>query len=53
MIKSSNTPRFQTRFSNGFWKTFDTVTYSSWATHHTKADADIAVARINTSKEFK
>lgn len=48
-----NSPRYQTRFSNGFWKTFDTHTYTSIRVHYTQADAVIAAARFNTPKAAK
>ena len=43
-------PRFQTRFSNGFWKTFDTVTYTSVRAYYLLADAKDAEARLNVPK---
>ena len=48
-----NSPRYQTRFSNGYWKTFDIVTYSSVRIHYTQADAVIAEARFNSPKVSK
>jgi len=45
--------RYQTRFSNGFWKTFDTLTYSSVRVHYILADALITEARFNVPKAIK
>lgn len=52
MIKP-NAPRYQTRFSNGFWKTFDTLTYSSVRTHYLHTEARDAAARFNVPKVAK
>ena len=39
--------KYEVRWSNGFWKTFDTARYESVAVHGTQADAVIAVSRAN------
>lgn len=39
--------RYSTRWSNGFWKTFDSVAFADLATHSRKVDADVAVERLN------
>lgn len=49
-MNRTNTPRYQTRFSNGFWKTFDTHNYTTVWVHHLWVDAKNAEARINTAK---
>ena len=35
----NNSPRFEVRFSNGYYKTFDTLTYSSKGIHTLLKDA--------------
>lgn len=39
--------RYRTRWSNGFWKAFDSVRFKDTAVFFTKADADKSVARLN------
>lgn len=39
--------RYETRWSNGFWKVFDTLNYTSIEAHHTRASADEAVRVAN------
>ncbi len=39
--------RYETRWSNGFWKVFDTIEYTSIEAHHTKASVDEAVRVAN------
>lgn len=39
--------RYQARWSNGYWKTFDTVGYKDVAMHLLKREADEAVTKLN------
>jgi len=39
--------KYEVRWSNGFWKTFDTARYESVAVHHSEAEAIAAAARAN------
>jgi hypothetical protein len=39
--------KYEVRWSNGFWKTFDRSRYESVAVHGTQAEAIIAVAKAN------
>ena len=43
-------PRYQARWSNGYWKTFDRVTFNDVATHGTKKLAEDATAEMNAAK---
>ena len=42
--------RFQVRFSNGFWKSFDTEEYTSVDIHLLKKEAVQAVRKLNGEK---
>lgn len=44
------TPRWTVRFSNGFWKAFDTYRYTTQVIYLSYADAVKAVARVNSFK---
>lgn len=44
------TPRWTVRFSNGFWKAFDTSRYTTQEIYLTYVDALKAVARANSFK---
>lgn len=39
--------KYEVRWSNGFWKTFDTSRYESVAVHYSQAEAVIAVSKAN------
>jgi len=39
--------KYEVRWSNGFWKTFDTACYESVACHNSQAEAVIAVSKAN------
>lgn len=39
--------RYQARWSNGYWKTFDSVRFEDIALHSSQKDAITAVARAN------
>lgn len=39
--------RYITKFTNGFWKTFDTVDYTDVRLHYLKTDADNFTANLN------
>lgn len=39
--------RFEVRFSNGYWKLFDTVEYESAELFYIKREADAACDRAN------
>ena len=40
--------RYQVRWSNGYWKTFDTFLYCGISLHQSKVDAEHAVADLNS-----
>lgn len=42
--------RYQARWSNGYWKTFDATAFSDIAIHRTKSDAEDAVAEMNAAR---
>jgi hypothetical protein len=39
--------RYSTRWSNGFWKTFDSLAFADVAIHSRAVDANVAVDRLN------
>lgn len=44
----TSAPRYQVRFSNGYWKSFDTATYRTVAVHVLVKDAGSYVTHLNT-----
>ena len=46
-VYQRNPMKYEVRWSNGFWKTFDTDRYESVAVHHSEAEAIVAAARAN------
>ena len=46
-------PRFTVRFSNGYWKSFDTQRYTACELHLTYVDAVKSVSRLNSFKVSK
>ena len=40
-------PRYQARFTNGVWQTFDTLQYCAVDVHWTRKEADQAVTLAN------
>ena len=39
--------RYQVRWSNGYWKTFDTKQYQDVDIHDTKREAEYCVGKLN------
>jgi hypothetical protein len=39
--------RYQARWSNGYWKTFDRVLFTDIAVHLTQKDAEVMAKRAN------
>ena len=42
--------RYQVRWTNHYWKTFDTHAYTDAAIHMTRAEAEANVARLNSQR---
>lgn len=42
--------RYQARWSNGYWKTFDTVAFTDIEIHGLQKDANDNAARLNARK---
>lgn len=42
--------RYQARWSNGFWKTFDAAQYRDTGIHATKKEASAEVDRLNRGR---
>ena len=42
--------RYQARWSNGYWKTFDSKRFTDVAVHKTQKDAERSVSKMNHTK---
>jgi hypothetical protein len=40
--------RYIVKWNNGFWKTFDTVTYDDVYLHRLRSEAEVAAQRLNS-----
>lgn len=46
-------PRYQARYTNGTWQTFDTLQYCAVEVHYTQKEAERAVAMGNDWAEHQ